>query len=52
MTMKLTMKLTMSEQSSTETSTERGRGQSLANPRRLRIGRDGRPLPMPGTDDD
>lgn len=27
-------------------------GQSVANPRRLRIGRDGRPLPQVARDDD
>jgi hypothetical protein len=28
------------------TSDERLRGQSVANPRRVRVGRDGRPLPL------
>jgi hypothetical protein len=30
---------------------ERPRGQSVANPRRLRLGRDGRPLPLVPDDD-
>lgn len=44
----------MSDQTSTGTSTtERGRsGISLANPRRVRLGRDGRPLPAPSADED
>ena len=44
----------MSDQTTTGTSsTERGRsGGSLANPRRVRLGRDGRPLPVPATDED
>lgn len=47
------MTMTMDEQSAAETTTERSRvSQSLANPRRLRIGRDGRPLPLPSADED
>ena len=44
----------MSDQTSTGTSTtERGRsGSSLANPLRVRLGRDGRPLPAPSSDED
>jgi hypothetical protein len=35
------------------TTTERGRsGTSLANPRRVRLGRDGRALPAPSADED
>jgi len=43
----------MSDQTTTGTSaTERGRsGGSLANPRRVRLGRDGRPLPVPSADE-
>jgi hypothetical protein len=44
----------MSDQTTTGISTtERGRsGGSLANPRRVRLGRDGRPLPAPSADED
>ena len=44
----------MSDQNTTMTgSSERGRsGGSLANPRRVRLGRDGRPLPVPSSDED
>jgi hypothetical protein len=44
----------MSDQNSTGASTtERGRsGSPLANPRRVRLGRDGRPLPAPSSDED
>ena len=44
----------MSDQTTTgTTSAERGRsGISLANPRRVRLGRDGRPLPAPCADED
>ena len=43
----------MSDQITTGTTTsERGRsGTSLANPRRVRLGRDGRPLPAPSADE-
>ena len=43
----------MSDQITTgTTSSERGRGgTSLANPRRVRLGRDGRPLPVPSADE-
>jgi len=43
----------MSDQTTTgTTSTERARsGSSLANPRRVRLGRDGRPLPAPTADE-
>ena len=43
----------MSDQTTTGTTTERARnGSSLANPRRVRLGRDGRPLPAPSADED
>lgn len=46
--------LTSNEQTGAESTSERTRAvQTLANPRRLRIGRDGRPLPLPtGSDED
>ena len=37
--------------STRSTATERPRGQSVANPRRVRLGRDGRPLPLVREDD-
>ncbi|GAB3690518.1 hypothetical protein [Angustibacter aerolatus] len=41
----------MNEQAQVDT-TERPRSGSLANPRRTRLGRDGRPLPLPPRDED
>ena len=43
----------MSDQNTSRTgTTDRGRSGSLANPRRVRLGRDGRPLPVPAADED
>ncbi|HEX3005953.1 MAG TPA: hypothetical protein VHO27_17205 [Angustibacter sp.] len=43
----------MDDTAGTTTTTERPRtAQTVANPRRLRLGRDGRPLPLAPRDDD
>jgi hypothetical protein len=42
----------MNDETTTNTAERPRSGQTVANPRRLRLGRDGRPLPVTSREDD